>query len=37
MNAAYSSGGGQLLGKDMWSSKALAAYKKFLAGWELEE
>ena len=37
MNAADSSGGGQLLGKDMWSSKALAAYKKFLSGLQLQE
>jgi len=37
MNAADSSGGGQLLGKDMWSSQSVAAYKKFLAGWQLEE
>ena len=37
MNAADSSAGGQGLGKSMFSPASVAAYKKFLAGRQLEE
>ena len=37
MNAADTSAGGQAIGKDMWSTASIAAYKKFLAGSLLEE
>ena len=37
MNAADSSSGGQGVGRDMWTSAALAAYKKFLSGGALKE
>ncbi|MDO8408436.1 MAG: hypothetical protein Q7S95_04425 [bacterium] len=37
MNAADTSAGGQAIGKSMWSSAAIAAYKKFLSGKLLQE
>ena len=37
MNSADPSGGGQALGKEMWSSASVAAYKKFLSGQALSE
>lgn len=37
MNSVDPSPGGQLIGKDMFSSASIAAYKKFLSGQQLKE
>lgn len=37
INAADASEGGQLIGKSIWSAPAIAAYKKFLNGYVLNE
>jgi|SRR5450432_1391780 len=37
INSGDPSSGGQVVGKDIWSLKSVAAYKKFLSGERLEE
>jgi len=37
INTADTSAGGQVVGKDIWSSASVAAYKKFLSGDTLQE
>lgn len=37
INTGDTSAGGQAIGKDIWSSSAISAYKKFLSGGQLQE
>ena len=37
INSEDSSSGGQIIGKDIWSSTSIMAYQKFLAGTLLKE